>query len=77
MNSVNPFNELRQLIDTANAPIFGVDADGNVNEWNGKTAEITGYRKEEAMNKPFVKTVFPRNQNLVFLELSATHSWKD
>lgn len=26
-------NELRQLIDTANAPIFGIDCDGNVNEW--------------------------------------------
>mmetsp|Transcript_34554 Transcript_34554/g.34745 ORF Transcript_34554/g.34745 Transcript_34554/m.34745 type:complete len:132 (-) Transcript_34554:76-471(-) len=25
-------NELRQLVDTANAPIFGIDADGNVNE---------------------------------------------
>lgn len=26
-------NELRQLIDTANAPIFGIDVDGDVNEW--------------------------------------------
>lgn len=26
-------NELRQLIDTANAPIFGIDCEGNVNEW--------------------------------------------
>jgi PAS domain-containing protein len=31
---------LRQLIDTANAPLFGIDVDGNVNEWNNKTAEI-------------------------------------
>eukprot|EP00957_Ditylum_brightwellii_P166588 12681021-Ditylum_brightwellii.AAC.1 len=45
-------NELRQLVDTANAPIFGIDVDGNVNEWNEKTAEITGYSKEEAFNKP-------------------------
>lgn len=49
-------DELRQLIDTANAPIFGIDVDGNVNEWNKKTAEITGYTKEEAMNKPLVST---------------------
>ena len=33
-------NELRQLVDTANAPIFGIDVDGNVNEWNNKTVEI-------------------------------------
>jgi PAS domain-containing protein len=34
--------ELRQLVDTANSPIFGIDVHGNVNEWNDKTAEITG-----------------------------------
>ena len=39
-------NELRQLVDTANAPIFGIDIYGNVNEWNDKTAEITGFSKE-------------------------------
>ena len=44
--------ELRQFVDTANAPIFGIDVDGNVNEWNNKTAEITGFSKEEAWNKP-------------------------
>jgi PAS domain S-box-containing protein len=48
--------ELRQLVDTANAPIFGIDVHGNVNEWNDKTAEITGFSKEEAMNKPLVAT---------------------
>jgi PAS domain-containing protein len=34
-------NELRQLVDTANAPIFGIDVEGTVNEWNNKTVEIT------------------------------------
>jgi len=48
--------ELRQLVDTANAPIFGIDVNGNVNEWNDKTAEITGFDKDEAMNKPLVAT---------------------
>jgi len=41
-------NELRQLVDTANAPIFGIDVNGNVNKWNNKTAEIKGFSKEEA-----------------------------
>jgi len=49
-------NELRQLVDNANAPIFGIDVHGNVNEWNDKTAEITGYYKEEAFNRPLVST---------------------
>ena len=48
--------ELRQLVDTANAPIFGIDCNGNVNEWNEKTVEITGYTAEEAMSKPLVNT---------------------
>ena len=40
-------NELRQLIETANAPVFGIDVNGNVNEWNLKTVEINGFAKEE------------------------------
>jgi len=46
--------ELRQLIDTANAPIFGIDVDGNINEWNRRTSEITGYSKEEAFDEHLV-----------------------
>lgn len=53
-------NELRQLIDTANAPIFGIDVHGNVNEWNNKTAEITGFSKEEALHKSLVSTFIVR-----------------
>jgi PAS domain S-box-containing protein len=48
--------ELRQLIETANAPIFGIDFDGNVNEWNYKIAEVTGYSKKEAFDQPLVET---------------------
>jgi len=59
-------SELRQLVDTANAPIFGIDVKGNVNEWNQKTAEITGYSKEEAINKPLVNTfIVPKLQKSV------------
>jgi PAS domain S-box-containing protein len=32
--------------------VFGIDVKGNVNEWNEKTAEITGFSKDEAFNKP-------------------------
>jgi PAS domain S-box-containing protein len=45
--------ELRQLVDTANAPIFGIDIDGLVNEWNEKTAEITGFSGDEAFRQTF------------------------
>jgi len=54
-------NELRQLVDTANAPIFGIDVHGRVNEWNDKTAEITGFSKEEALDEPLVQTFIVSN----------------
>ena len=58
--------ELRQLIDTANAPIFGIDVDGNVNEWNRQTQEITGYSKEETFDEPLVaKFIAPHMQQKV------------
>ena len=49
--------ELRQLVDTANTPIFGINVDGNVNEWNDKTAEIAGFTKDKAFGQPLVKTL--------------------
>ena len=33
--------DLTRLIDTANAPIFGIDKNGLVNEWNQTAAKIT------------------------------------
>jgi PAS domain S-box-containing protein len=48
--------ELTQLIDTANAPIFGVDVDGNINEWNQMTARITGYTREDTEGQNLVET---------------------
>ena len=43
--------DLAQLIDTANAPIFGVDSKGLLNEWNQKATEITGYSKKEVLGR--------------------------
>jgi len=37
--------ELRQFIETANAPIFGIDSNGLVNEWNQASEKITGFKK--------------------------------
>jgi PAS domain S-box-containing protein len=47
--------ELQSFIDTANAPIFGIDSSGLVNEWNNKAAEITGFPKDEVMGKSLVE----------------------
>ena len=43
--------EMRLLIDTANAPIFGIDKDGRINEWNKKSAELVGYTAEVGFDR--------------------------
>ena len=47
-------NDLTQLIDTANAPIFGIDAEGRVNEWNQTAERITGFTKDEVIGENLV-----------------------
>jgi len=48
-------NELRQFIETANAPIFGIDSEGMVNEWNQSSEKITGFTKKEVLGQDLVK----------------------
>jgi len=47
-------NDLTQLINTANAPIFGIDAQGKINEWNLQSEKITGFSKTEVMGRGLV-----------------------
>eukprot|EP00960_Hanusia_phi_P015406 454468-Hanusia_phi.AAC.1 len=55
-------DELQRFIQSANAPIFGIDTDGLINEWNDMAAQITGYRRDETLGKDFVKE-FVRSEN--------------
>jgi len=48
-------DDLTRLIDTANAPIFGINIEGNVTEWNQKAAALSGWKKEESLGKPLVE----------------------
>ncbi|MEO1867596.1 MAG: PAS domain S-box protein, partial [Methylococcales bacterium] len=54
-------NELTVLIDTANAPIFGIDTAGLVNEWNQMAERITGYSKSEVMGQNLVESFITEN----------------
>ncbi|KAK6160988.1 hypothetical protein DH2020_004369 [Rehmannia glutinosa] len=47
--------EMIRLIETATAPIFAVGADGLINGWNAKVAELTGLSVDEAMGKSLVR----------------------
>jgi PAS domain S-box-containing protein len=47
---------LRQFIDTANAPIFGIDHHGLVNEWNETSQKITGFKKVNVLGSSLLQT---------------------
>ncbi|CAM8989720.1 unnamed protein product [Rhodiola kirilowii] len=57
--------EMIRLIETATAPIFAVDNDGDINGWNQKVAELTGLPVEDAIGKSLVN-------DLVFSECKDT-----
>jgi PAS domain S-box-containing protein len=54
-------HELTLLIDTANAPIFGIDSKGLVNEWNQTSEKITGFKKDEVLGKKLVQTYITKD----------------
>ncbi len=47
--------ELRNLIQTANAPIFGIDRHGRITEWNQKAEKITGHKFSEIKGKKLLE----------------------
>lgn len=49
--------ELSQFIETANAPIFGIDKNSNVNEWNQTAEKITGFTKDEVLGKNLLEAL--------------------
>ncbi|XP_034698119.1 phytochrome E [Vitis riparia] len=49
--------EMVKLIETATAPIFGVDSSGCINGWNAKIAELTELQAKEAMGKSLVDEI--------------------
>ena len=57
--------EAKLLIETANAPIFGVDHSLNITEWNKKAEEITGYGAEETKGKPLLSFIEERRGSSV------------
>nr|AVL25509.1 phytochrome A [Chrysanthemum lavandulifolium] len=50
-------SEMVRLIETASVPILAVDADGSVNGWNTKIAELTGLTVEEAIGSNLLTLV--------------------
>jgi len=58
--------DLRSLIDHANAPIFGIDVHWSVIVWNQAASGITGYTNKELLDKSLVQTyINPEYQGFV------------
>lgn len=51
--------ELSSLIENANVPIFGVDRNGYINEWNKVTSEISAYSKDEVLGQKWINMLDP------------------
>ncbi|MCD7457376.1 hypothetical protein HAX54_034999 [Datura stramonium] len=49
--------EMVRLIETATAPIFGVDPSGLINGWNEKIADLTGLHASEAIGKSLMGNI--------------------
>ncbi|KOO25632.1 pas fold family protein [Chrysochromulina tobinii] len=55
LDALETAGELRRLFDKANAPIFGVDDQCRVAEWNEKATSITGYSARETIGQDLVE----------------------
>lgn len=53
--------ELASLIENANVPIFGIDLQGRINEWNHVAHDVTGYSKADAMGVAATDFLFERS----------------
>ena len=63
-------NEMVRLIETASVPILAVDANGCINGWNNKAAELTGLIMQQALGMPLIDLVEPDSADLVNKMLS-------
>ncbi|PSS04878.1 Phytochrome E like [Actinidia chinensis var. chinensis] len=57
--------EMGRLIETASAPVFGVDSTGFINGWNAKIAELTGLQSSKAMGKSLFDEVVQEDSRVI------------
>jgi PAS domain S-box-containing protein len=49
--------DLTNLIATVNAPVFGIDKNGFINEWNNLASDLTEYTRSEIFGKRLIETI--------------------
>lgn len=63
--------ELSSTLDSANAPIIGIDLDGNVRDFNAKASSLLGYQRTEVFGRPMVDLCTPASRPVLQQILSA------
>jgi PAS domain S-box-containing protein len=62
--------ELADLIENANVPIFGINMEGKVNEWNQTIASLTGHSKKHAVGASWSDVLFDSQAALEFSDVA-------
>ena len=52
--------EAQNFIDVSNAPIFSVDGDFNIVDWNRKASELSAFPREEVQGLPLLDLIEPQ-----------------
>jgi PAS domain S-box-containing protein len=47
--------EMASLIENANVPIFGIDKEGRINDWNKVCAELSGFSRQQVLGKVWIE----------------------
>lgn len=71
-NVVAIARELADLIENANAVIFGVDRNGYVNEWNKQAIAVTGYSKNDVLGQKLTSLIIG-TQRKEEVDITLTH----
>jgi len=54
-------DRLHQILDSAYDAYIGMDESGNIIDWNRSAEAMFGWRANEAINRPLVKTIVPEH----------------
>ncbi len=61
----NIARELTNLIQNATVPIWGIDRNGYINEWNKAAAQLLGYSKNDVLGQKWINFLEPHIQKSV------------
>uniref|UniRef100_A0A7S4T8R6 histidine kinase n=1 Tax=Alexandrium monilatum TaxID=311494 RepID=A0A7S4T8R6_9DINO len=57
--------DLQRLVDTASVPIFGIDCDGRINQWNREASQIIGVPGAKVVGRPLLEMISDKQHRRV------------